>query len=398
LIRSHRRGGGPAFAILNLTACYLLFFREKEGVRLLVFACGLYLALICGQYLLLRFWGHRHGWRAWAAFFAPIALLIAVRYVPLSLVAGLRPAWSSIVRANPHFGSASYFFVGISYMAFRTSYLVLEVRNRTVHLPSLAEYVGFAFFMPTLPVGPISRYSTYLRGFAESGRPAISVVQALLRILVGGVKLRFLAPLADQLSYKGLLLDGHPHVWFDFPIAAVAYYLFLYCNFSGFCDIAIGMAGMMGIPVDENFDSPFAADSVRDFWNRWHITLSQYMRDVLFTPLSKALVGLFGPARASHAIAVAIVVVFLTIGVWHGVGWNYAAFGAVHALGVVTNHYYTIFIKKRLGPKRFAAYNKNRLVEAIAVALTFCFVAASMFFFANDWGTMGAIVHALKWH
>jgi D-alanyl-lipoteichoic acid acyltransferase DltB (MBOAT superfamily) len=331
-------------------------------------------------------------------FCAPIALLVVVRYVPLSSVAGFNPAWASILRANPHFDSAAYFFVGISYMAFRTSYLALEVRNLNVGMPSLADYLGFAFFMPTLPVGPISRYGTFVRGFSDSERPEISATQALLRIAVGAVKLRFLGPLADQFSYKGLLLDEHPHVWFDFPIAAVGYYLFLYCNFSGFCDMAIGMAGLMRIPVDENFDSPFAADSVKDFWNRWHITLSHYMRDVLFTPLSKALVGVFGPGQANQAIAAAIVVVFLTIGVWHGVGWNYAAFGAVHAAGVVTNHYYSIFLKRKLGPKRFAAYNRNPVVEVIAVAATFSFVAFSMFFFANDWGAMKAIVRSLAWH
>ena len=220
---------------------------------------------------------------------------------------------------------------------------------------------------------------------------------ALVRVLVGAVKYKFLGPLADQLAYKGLLLDEHPHLWVDLPIAAVAYYLFLYCNFSGFCDIAVGTAGLMGVPVDENFNSPFSADSVKDFWNRWHITLSHYMRDVVFTPLCKALIGVFGPGQANQAIAAAIVVVFLLIGVWHGVGWNYAAFGAVHAFGVVTNHYYTIFMKRRLGAKRYAAYNRNPVVGVFAVALTFCFVAASMFFFANSRSEMGTMIQSLRW-
>jgi D-alanyl-lipoteichoic acid acyltransferase DltB (MBOAT superfamily) len=181
-------------------------------------------------------------------------------------------------------------------------------------------------------------------------------------------------------------------------VAAVAYYLFLYCNFSGFCDIAVGMAGLMGVPVDENFNSPFAADSVKDFWNRWHITLSQYMRDVVFTPLCKSLIRILGPAQANQAIAVSIAVVFLIIGVWHGVGWNYAAFGAMHAVGVVVNHYYAIILKRSLGAKRFAAYSRSRLVEVFAVGLTFCFVAASMFLFANRPSAIWEIVHSLKWN
>ena len=114
-----------------------------------------------------------------------------------------------------------------------------------------------------------------------------------MRVLVGAVKFKFFGPLLNQLTYSGLLLDGHPHLWVDLPIAAVAYYLYLYCNFSGFCDIAIGGAGLMGIPVAENFANPFAARNMKDYWNRWHITLSLYMRDVVFSPLSKALVRSF---------------------------------------------------------------------------------------------------------
>jgi D-alanyl-lipoteichoic acid acyltransferase DltB (MBOAT superfamily) len=204
--------------------------------------------------------------------------------------------------------------------------------------------------------------------------------------------------LLNQLTYSGLLLDGHPHLWVDLPIAAVAYYLYLYCNFSGFCDIAIGGAGLMGIPVAENFANPFAARNMKDFWNRWHITLSQYMRDVVFSPLSKTLVRVVGPSRANHAIAATILVVFLLVGIWHGVTWNYAAFGVACGVGVAANHYYTVALKKRLGRERFAAYNRSRAIHAAAVTTTFLYVSASLFLFANDWDAMKTIVSRLRVH
>lgn len=160
--------------------------------------------------------------------------------------------------------------------------------------------------------------------------------------------------------------------------------------------MAIGAAGLMGIPVAENFNNPFAARNVRDFWNRWHITLSVYMRDVVFSPLSKFLVRLFGFARANHAIAVAIVVVFLLVGIWHGVGWNFAAYGAVHALGVVVNHYYTIGLKIWLGRDGFKAYNVNPWIRAGAISLTFCYCAASLLFFANTLAEIQGIFASLK--
>jgi D-alanyl-lipoteichoic acid acyltransferase DltB (MBOAT superfamily) len=160
--------------------------------------------------------------------------------------------------------------------------------------------------------------------------------------------------------------------------------------------MAIGAAALIGIPVPENFDNPFAARNVKDFWNRWHITLSVWMRDVVFSPLSKFLVGKFGIKLADHAIALTITIVFLLVGIWHGAGWNFAAYGAVHALGVVANHYYTIFLKKKLGRERFKAYNENRWIRAVAVAGTFCYCGASLIFFANTFPQIREIFAILR--
>jgi membrane protein involved in D-alanine export len=217
-----------------------------------------------------------------------------------------------------------------------------------------------------------------------------------LRILVGFVKFEFLGVLCNQLTYSALLMDDHPHHWIDLPVAILFFYLYLYCNFSGFCDMAIGTAGLIGIPVPENFDNPFAARNVKDFWNRWHITLSQYMRDVVFGPLSKFFAHALGHAYVDHAVALTIAVVFLLMGIWHGAGWNFVAYGAVHALGVVGNHYYTIALKKRLGREGFKAYNANPWIRAVAVVLTFCYCATSLFLFANTFPGMREILSLLR--
>jgi D-alanyl-lipoteichoic acid acyltransferase DltB (MBOAT superfamily) len=285
--------------------------------------------------------------------------------------------------------------IGLSYLVFRCSRLVIEVRNNSAPMPGFLEYFNFAFFLPTMPVGPINTYANFRRGF-EPQAYIVPVGRALLRILVGAVKYEFLGNLCDQLSYSGWLLNDRPHPWLDLPVAMVFYYLYLYCNFSGFCDMAIGAAALIGIPVPENFDNPFAARNVKDFWNRWHITLSTWMRDIIFSPLSKYLVGKFGIARADHAIALTITIVFRLVGAWHGVGLNYAAFGAAHALGVVVNHYYTLWLKRKLGREKFKAYNDSRLIRACAVALTFMYIAASFFLFANTIPQMKAIFAALR--
>ena len=373
------------FAALNVAGVFaFLFYGNKEHYAL---RFGFYVALVVGLYLALWLFAEKRGGWPWLAFFAPIAALILVRYVPGPAYVALGQALGKAWRGVPN-------MVGISYLAFRCSRLVLEVRNGVAKKPNFLEYLNFAFFLPTMPVGPINTYANFRRGFA--GPYEVPAGRAALRILVGAVKYQFLGSLCNQLTYSGLLLDSHPHYRMDLPVAVLFFYLYLYCNFSGFCDMAIGAAGLIGIPVPENFDNPFAARTVRDFWNRWHITLSQYMRDVVFAPLSKFFARLFGPAQVNHAIALTIVVVFLLIGIWHGAGWNFAAYGAAHALGVVVNHYYTIGLKQWLGREGFKAYNANPWIRAIAVMLTFCYCAASLILFANTFPEMKGIFSRLR--
>ncbi len=390
----------PAFALLNLAMVWLVFFWGKDYRFRLLFSLLFfaYLAIVCFQYLTLRLWARRLGWLHWLAFSIPIAILALIRYTPVEHLSTFLPEPGRLMmQRHPEF-TLTLIFVGASYLAFRTSHLVMEVQNGVVELPGFWRYLGFALFAPTLMVGPISPYSEYSRAFTGPAALEIPAGRAAHRMLNGAVKYQFLGPLLNPLTYSGLLLDGHPHLWVDLPIAAVAYYLFLYCNFSGFCDMAIGGAGLMGIPVVENFNHPFAARDFKDFWNRWHITLSHYMRDVVFSPLSMSLARRVGPANANHAIAVTVLIVFLLIGIWHGVGWNFVAFGAAQGLGVVTVHYYEIALKKRLGKKGYAEYLRNPYIHAAAVVVTFVWVSATLFFLANDWKAMGAVISALRRH
>jgi D-alanyl-lipoteichoic acid acyltransferase DltB (MBOAT superfamily) len=373
-------------AALNVGGVYgFLFYARHQTPDKLRFS--IYLVVVVVQFLMLRLFAKKGGSLPWLAFFAPIAVLISVRYLPSKAYMALGHALGRTWHGAPN-------MIGISYLAFRCSRLVLEVRNGAVQNPNFLEYLNFAFFLPTMPVGPINTYANFRRGFAE--RYDVPMGRAALRILVGAVKYEFLGNLCNQLTYSGLLLDDHPHRWMDLPVAALFYYLYLYLNFSGFCDMAIGAAGLIGIAVPENFNNPFAARNVKDFWNRWHITLSVWMRDVVFSPLSKFLVRVMGVNLADHAIALTITIVFLLVGIWHGCGWNFAAYGAAHALGVVTNHYYTIFLKKKLGRDGFKDYNENRWIRAVAIVLTFCYCGASLIFFANTFPQIKELFSLLR--
>jgi D-alanyl-lipoteichoic acid acyltransferase DltB (MBOAT superfamily) len=380
-----------AFALWNIGAVYFFFVKIHDRYTVELFI--IYLAAVIAMYGVMHALAEKSGWKHGLAFFAPILVLIIVRYVP-----GLDALLTGTLIKGPLDSSNTLagVLVGLSYLAFRCSYLVIEVRNGQVTKPGFWEYMGFSFFAPTMPVGPINSYANYRRGFAPNA-PVFPVGRSLLRILVGLVKYLVLGNLFNQLSYSGLLLDDHYHSWTDLPIAAIFFYLYLYLNFSGFCDIAIGGAGLIGIPVPENFNYPLAARNIKDFWNRWHMTLSGYMRDVVFSPLSKYLGYRFGPHNVNLAIAITIMVVFVLIGIWHGTGWNYAAFGVMQGIGVVGNLYYTVALKKWLGRDGMRAYNANQWIHAVAVMMTFLYMAFSLFIFGNAPADMKEILSEIRW-
>jgi D-alanyl-lipoteichoic acid acyltransferase DltB (MBOAT superfamily) len=390
----------PLFACLNvfglLGLCLvtpmngLYFWQLKAFLSVAIPVFVLYLLTVFCHYLLIRAFAVRSGWIPWLAFLFPIAVMLAVKYVP-AVSAPFQNQLRFVGKRH-----VAEFFIGISYMAFRLSHLVLEVRNGIVPPPTLSEYLSFALFVPTLAVGPINPYSVFRESLYKPNREATPLGRSTLRIVVGLTKYLFLASLFEQLSYSGLLFDTHPHPWVDLPVAAVAFYLYLYLNFSGYCDMAIGTAGLLGIRVIENFDSPFEARNPQDFWNRWHISLSLYMRDMVFSPLSKVLIRSWGPASTPHAIALASFTVFLLIGGWHGLAWNFLIFGALHGAGVVACHYYTIFLKKRLGRAGYTAYGKDWRFRWAGIAGTFVFAAATLFFFSNSLAREGEIFRILR--
>lgn len=347
-----------------------------------------YLAFLLISYWLLRRSKLGGGWGA-AALWFPVAALIIVKYVP-----PVQNSFHSIL-SNIAINRFSILFLGLSYLTFRLCLLVQEVRNELVEMPSVADYLSFAFFVPTLSLGPINPYSKFIQSYRNPDRTKTPVNRSLLRIIVGLTKYLFLSALVNQYSYSGLLLDGHPHAKVDLLIALFSYTVYLYCNFSGFCDIAIGVSGLLGIEVMENFDRPFSARNLQEFWTKWHVSLSTWLRDMMFTPFVKALVKFFGPRSANHAIAFSLCFVFVVIGLWHGFGINFALFGLIQGIGLATVHYYTIFLKRKLGKDGFAAYRSNGLISAAGTVITFVYFSLSLFFFANSWENINQIFECL---
>lgn len=322
-------------------------------------------------------------------FLGPILFLLYAKYAADYII----PFRSLLGRAGvAHFAA---FFIGISYLSFRLVHLAQEVRNELVEMPTIWEYLSFAFFVPTLSIGPINPYSKFIGSMRNPSREATPLIRSLLRIIIGFTKYLFLGSIVAQFTYGGLLRDGHPHAMIDLFIAIPAYAIYLYLNFSGFCDMVIGVSGLLEIQVMENFDRPFLSRNFQEFWTRWHISLSTWIRDLVFTPLSKSLMRRFGSKTANHVIAASIFISFIGVGIWHGKGWNFLIFGASQGLGLVVVHYYTVWLKKHLGREKFAAYRKNEVIRVVATIVTFAYFSLTLFLLANTWDQMITIKNAL---
>ena len=388
----------PLFALVNVVGAYLAClagllevnaYHKGVVIRVVGEFFVTYLFLILVNYWLLRRAKEEHPVWGPAALVFPILSLVLIKYIP-SVDTAFRATLHSISVAR-----ISVLFLGLSYLTFRLMHLVQEVRNGLVEMPTLSEYLSFALFVPTLSVGPINPYSRFIASVQNPINNATLINRALLRIMVGLVKYIFLSTLLAQYTYNALLLDGHPHHRMDFFVALFAYTLYLYCNFSGFCDMVVGVAGLIGIDVIENFNRPFAARNLQEFWANWHISLSSWLRDMMFTPMVKVLVRRFGPSSANHVIAFSVFAVFVAIGMWHGFGLNFLLFGVSQGVGLALVHYYTVFLKSRLGKKGLAAYRANRLIRAAGTVITFVYFSASLFLFANSIQNMHRIFSVL---
>jgi D-alanyl-lipoteichoic acid acyltransferase DltB (MBOAT superfamily) len=393
---------GPIFTVFNLAGAFVLCVFVAQSARheaipnaatikAAALPSALYVALVLMNFYLLRRSTASGGFWTTAALWAPIVMLVAIKYLP---VFGLL--------SHAHLLSATALdpavaLLGLSYLSFRLCYVAQEVQNDVVPLPSVWDYLSFAFFVPTLTVGPISPYRLFAGSLDHPDRAETPVLRSLMRTLVGLVKYLYLATLLSEFGYSGLLLDGHPHALIDFIIAVLAYPLFLYANFSGLCDVVIGASGLMRIRVMENFDRPFSSRNFQVFWSRWHISLSTFLREMMFTPLVKLLAQRFGTRNLPHAIALSILCVFVVIGIWHGAGLNFVLFGISQGVGVATIHYSSAFMRKRLGKDGFARYQKNGWIYGVACACTYLYFALTMILFANSWEQLQKIVAAVQW-
>lgn len=275
-------------------------------------------ALMMGHLVFIGRHGRHHPWERRAA------VLLAL--LPLALV-----------KVTALFPTLSVGFLGVSYVTFRAVQVVVEISDGLLTRLPVLDYLYFLTFFPTLASGPIDRSRRFAQdadlGFAPADYGRL-LGRGLAQLVLGAVyKFGIAAFFAAQLPSAG---TG--------PLGLVrSMYLYgfdLFFDFAGYSAMAVGASAIFGIRTPPNFRLPFVAENIKDFWNRWHISLSFWFRDFIYTRLVMALVRRRVFANNLTASRLAYVVNMLAMGVWHGLAVHYVLYGAYHGLLLVLHDVY----------------------------------------------------------
>lgn len=234
--------------------------------------------------------------------------------------------------------------LGISFFTFKAISYIVEVHRG--ELKACRSFLGFATYVsyfPDLLAGPIVRASVFLPQMRRSLCPTWPRIVVGSQMILLGLTKKLL--IADQMAIFADPVFAEPGVYSALTVwsAVVAYSLQIYCDFSGYSDIAIGMSKIIGIDLPENFNMPYLAQSPIDFWRRWHMTLTNWLRDYLYFSLP----GLRESRRKRYRNAA---ITALLGGLWHGASWTFVSWGALHGLAVGANHWW-IARRRQLGRK-----------------------------------------------
>ena len=284
-----------------------------------------------------------------AALAGSVALALAILVV-FKYAGFLASSWNSLA-ALAGFGAVAVPEVrlplGVSFFTFHTiSYLIDVSRGVVPAVRRLDEFTLYSTLFPHLVAGPVVRYREIADALRDRRADLAAIGDGCGRFVVGLAKKVLIADRVGEAA-DGIFALTPPEL--TAPLAwcgAVFYALQIYFDFSGYSDMAIGLGRMLGFTFPENFDRPYASASIREFWRRWHMTLSRWFRDYLFIPLG-------GSRGSALATARNLVIVFFLCGLWHGAAWTFVVWGLFHGFFLAAERFGEALVDWR--PPRFVA-------------------------------------------
>ena len=268
--------------------------------------------------------------------------------------------------------------LGISFYTFQAIGYIIDVYRKNIKAEhSVLTFALYMAFFPKLLAGPIVRSTDFLPQIRNGRRISLRGISAGMQIFLFGLMKKVV--LADHLSVFVNDVFNNPaeFSWFSIVLAVISYALQIYLDFSGYSDMAIGCAGMLGFDFKRNFNLPYLSHNVTEFWKRWHISLSEWFQQYLYIPL--------GGNRTTYIHMLAnLMTTMLLVGFWHGAAWTFVVWGGLHGMAVCMHKIFRKYYKNR---------NGNALGRGISILFTDVFVTLCWILFrADTFGNAGQIL------
>jgi membrane protein involved in D-alanine export len=297
----------------------------------------------------------------------------------VAVIASILPL--SLSKFLPYFTHVNWIgFLGISYLTFKGTQLIIETRDGLIKKQmSIANLLYFILFFPTISSGPIDRYRRFEKDLAlvlTGDQYKLLLYDGINKIFRGFLYKYIIGYSINHYFIANLRFiatsDFQNHLYYMY-----AYSLYLFFDFAGYSAFAIGVSYIMGIKSPENFNKPFISRNIKDFWNRWHLSLSFWFRDYVYMRFVFWMTKKKWIKNRNVVSNLGYILLFLLMGVWHGLEVQYIAYGVYHAILMVVYNSFERFNKKHKW------WPQNKFTHVAAVIITFHFVCFGFYIFAG---------------
>lgn len=272
-------------------------------------------------------------------------------------------------------------WIGYSYIAFRIMHALIESKRRMELNISLRSYLGYLFYFPAFLAGPIDRIDHFQEENLSNKTPLVEDLLDAGKLIANGLFQKFI--IADSLAIISInetlsaTITSKHWMW----LVVIVYSFRIYFDFNGYTNIALGISKIIGIQLPENFNKPLLSPTLTIFWNNWHITLTQWFRAYYFNPLARFLRTKFRSLNSQFIMGFMQITTMVLIGLWHGISYNFIAWGVWNGIGLFLQNKITGFItRKTRNGKPF--WQKSAIYKAFSIILTFLYISLGWVWFA----------------
>jgi alginate O-acetyltransferase complex protein AlgI len=267
--------------------------------------------------------------------------------------------------------------LGLSYILFRFIHFLVESYRKKIQRSNFITFLNYILFFPTFIAGPIDTYNNfaYWVGHDRTSYDWKLFFAGISRILIGSVKVIGIVPLIIVYATDYTSLLPSFSAWWAIIVSLLAYSAYIYLDFSGYSDITIGTAYMIGIKTPENFNNPYFSQNLAEFWKRWHITFSGFLKMYVFKPTIRVFSSFINIKHRLLITILSYIVTFTICGLWHGSSINFVYWGLWHGVGLAINKVWTSQFKPKFSFCNSTGYKIGSII------LTFIYVTVGFVFF-----------------